>query len=62
MSTQPTQYAHSEEVKINNLTLNVTDLGGHEAMRRIWKNYSSNSNGIIYIIDTTDRERLEKSK
>ena len=27
---------------------------GHESMRKIWKNYISNIDGIIYLIDSSD--------
>jgi len=38
------------------------DLGGHDSMRKIWKNYIANVNGIIFIVDTSERERFEISK
>ena len=35
----PTLYAHSEEIKLGNLLFKIVDVGGHKAMRKIWKNF-----------------------
>lgn len=33
----PTKHEHAESVKINNVNIKVFDLGGHLAMRKIWR-------------------------
>jgi GTP-binding protein SAR1 len=31
-------------------------------MRKIWKNYMTNINGIVYMVDSSDRARVQLSK
>jgi GTP-binding protein SAR1 len=35
------------------------DLGGHEAARKTWRNYVSDVDGIIYLVDSSNVKRLE---
>jgi GTPase SAR1 family protein len=59
----PTRLSSNETFKINNITFNAMDLGGHEAVRHLWSEYSSGADGIIFMIDATDSRRfLEASE
>ena len=40
----------------------VWDAGGHERIRPLWKSYARKAEGIIYVVDCTDKERLEEAK
>ena len=37
------------------------DLGGQEELQSLWDKYYAECHGIIYLIDSTDSERLEES-
>lgn len=37
------------------------DLGGQEELQSLWDKYYAECHGIIYMIDSTDHERLEES-
>lgn len=58
----PTKHEHTESVKINNVNIKVFDLGGHQAMRKIWRQHFMNIHGIVYIVDSADASRFEESK
>ena len=58
----PTKHAHSEHITIGNVNINAFDLGGHEAMRKIWREYTSGIDAIVYLVDAADRSRFEESK
>ena len=38
------------------------DLGGGKKIRDIWKNYLSEVYGVIYVVDSSDRERIGEVK
>eukprot|EP00013_Stygamoeba_regulata_P016323 CAMPEP_0177674990 /NCGR_PEP_ID=MMETSP0447-20121125/26919_1 /TAXON_ID=0 /ORGANISM="Stygamoeba regulata, Strain BSH-02190019" /LENGTH=147 /DNA_ID=CAMNT_0019183261 /DNA_START=164 /DNA_END=607 /DNA_ORIENTATION=+ len=61
-SFAPTQRAQLEEVEFGNLTLRTWDLGGHEQVRTLWKEYLVDADAIIFMVDTADRERLPEAQ
>ena len=38
--------------------MTAVDMGGHEIARRMWVQYSHEADGVVYIVDTCDRERF----
>ncbi|XP_041128253.1 ADP-ribosylation factor-like protein 13B [Polyodon spathula] len=40
----------------------IFDLGGGKRIRGIWKNYYSESYGVIFVVDSSDMDRIEETK
>jgi ADP-ribosylation factor-like protein 3 len=40
--------------------LNVWDIGGQKAIRPYWKNYYDNTDGMVFVVDSSDEERLNE--
>lgn len=36
----------------------IWDIGGQETIRAYWRNYFSETNGILFVIDSSDKRRL----
>ena len=34
------------------------DIGGQQAIRPYWKNYYENTDGLVYVVDSSDEVRL----
>lgn len=49
------------KVDIGRVRLNFWDLGGQEELQSLWDKYYAECHAIIYMIDSTDRQRLEES-
>ena len=47
----------SREVK-----LNFWDIGGQKSIRPFWRNYYEETDAIVWVIDSTDSDRLETCK
>jgi ADP-ribosylation factor-like protein 1 len=47
-----------ESVTYKNLNFNVWDLGGQTSIRPYWRCYYANTAAVIFVIDSTDIDRL----
>ena len=61
VKTTPTIGSNVEEISYNNIKLQAWDLGGQESSRSMWEVYYTNTDAIIYVIDTSD-ETYDDSK
>ncbi|KAF6384377.1 ADP ribosylation factor like GTPase 14 [Rhinolophus ferrumequinum] len=44
------------------LSLTVWDVGGQTRMRSVWGYYCEHTDGLVYVVDSTDKQRLEDSR
>ncbi|XP_039600902.1 ADP-ribosylation factor-like protein 13B [Polypterus senegalus] len=50
------------ELKQGKFEVTIFDLGGGKRIRGIWKNYYSESFGVVFVVDSSDVERIEETK
>lgn len=62
VTTVPTIGFNVESVTYKNLNFNVWDLGGQTSIRPYWRCYYANTAAVIFVIDATDKERLETAR
>mmetsp|Transcript_39986 Transcript_39986/g.87304 ORF Transcript_39986/g.87304 Transcript_39986/m.87304 type:complete len:183 (-) Transcript_39986:129-677(-) len=57
----PTQGFNIKSVVHDGFKLNVWDIGGQKTIRPYWSNYFEATDALVYVIDSSDRRRLEES-
>ncbi|CAH9070155.1 unnamed protein product [Cuscuta europaea] len=62
LSTVPTIGFNVEKVQYKNVIFTVWDVGGQEKLRPLWRHYFNNTDGLIYVVDSLDRERIGRAK
>ena len=50
-----------EKVQYKNVMFTVWDVGGQEKLRPLWKHYFNNTDGLIFVVDSADRERVTRA-
>jgi len=61
-SEEPTLHPGSDVIQIGSSTLTVVDMGGHEAARRLWRDYLIDVSAIVFMVDAADRSRLPEAR
>mmetsp|Transcript_44805 Transcript_44805/g.103643 ORF Transcript_44805/g.103643 Transcript_44805/m.103643 type:complete len:182 (+) Transcript_44805:87-632(+) len=57
----PTQGFNIKSIVHEGIKLNVWDIGGQKTIRPYWGNYFESSDALVYVIDSSDRRRLEET-
>ena len=60
--TIPTIGFNVETVEYKNITFTVWDVGGQDKIRPLWRYYYQNSQGIIFVVDSNDRDRVAEAR
>ncbi|XP_075496161.1 ADP-ribosylation factor-like [Primulina tabacum] len=58
----PTVGFNVEEVQYRDITFTMLDMGGRDRMRPIWRHFFYNTSGLIYVVDSADRESIGWAK
>lgn len=61
VTTIPTIGFNVETVEYKNISFTVWDVGGQNKIRKLWRHYFTNTDGLIFVVDSNDRERIEES-
>merc|ERR1719359_1918830 len=51
-----------ETVEYKNISFTVWDVGGQDKIRKLWRHYYQNTQGLIFVVDSNDRDRIEDAK
>ena len=45
-----------------NVKFNVWDVGGQDKIRPLWRHYYTGTQGLVFVVDSQDRERIDEAK
>lgn len=62
VTTIPTVGFNVETVNYKNVKFNVWDVGGQDKIRPLWRHYYSGTQGLIFVIDSSDRSRIDEAQ
>merc|ERR1711988_673270 len=62
VTTIPTIGFNVETVEYKNISFTVWDIGGQDKIRKLWRYYYQGTDGVIFIVDSSDRDRIEDAK
>mgnify|MGYP002620554243 FL=1 len=62
VSSVPTIGFNVETVEYKNIKFTVWDVGGQDKIRLLWRHYYQNTQGLIFVVDSSDKERIELAK
>ncbi|KAG5666769.1 hypothetical protein PVAND_014779 [Polypedilum vanderplanki] len=62
VTTIPTIGFNVETVEYKNICFTVWDVGGQDKIRPLWRHYFQNTQGLIFVVDSNDRERVVEAE
>merc|ERR1712111_201961 len=62
VNTIPTVGFNVETVNYKNVKFNVWDVGGQDKIRPLWRHYYMGTQGLIFVVDCADRDRIDEAR
>ncbi|XP_065215843.1 ADP ribosylation factor 4 [Planococcus citri] len=62
VTTIPTIGFNVESVDYKNISFTVWDVGGQDKIRPLWRHYFQNTQGLIFVVDSNDRDRIVEAE
>lgn len=69
VETIPTKGFNMERIKVpmgnsktNTTMFQVWDVGGQDKLRPLWKSYTRRTDGLVFVVDAAEAERMEEAK
>eukprot|EP01114_Cavostelium_apophysatum_P017700 TRINITY_DN531_c0_g1_i2.p1 TRINITY_DN531_c0_g1~~TRINITY_DN531_c0_g1_i2.p1 ORF type:complete len:222 (+),score=36.12 TRINITY_DN531_c0_g1_i2:182-847(+) len=62
VTTIPTIGMNVESMEYKKLGITTWDIGGRSSIRPLWRHYFQNTDAIIYVVDSNDRERISEAE
>merc|ERR1712098_525187 len=62
VTTIPTIGFNVETVEYKNIGFTVWDVGGQDKIRPLWRHYFQNTQAVIFVVDSNDRERVSEAR
>lgn len=62
VTTIPTIGFNVETVEYKNVSFTVWDVGGQDKIRPLWRHYFQNTQGLIFVVDSNDRDRITEAR
>jgi hypothetical protein len=62
VTTIPTIGFNVETVEYKNISFTVWDVGGQDKIRPLWRHYYQNTQAIIFVVDSNDRDRITEAR
>uniref|UniRef100_A0A2K5CF02 ADP ribosylation factor 1 n=1 Tax=Aotus nancymaae TaxID=37293 RepID=A0A2K5CF02_AOTNA len=61
LTTIPTIGFNVGTVEHKNISFTVWDVGGQDKIRPLWRHYFQNTQGLIFVVDSNDREHVNEA-
>ena len=62
VSTIPTVGFNVETIEYRNISFTVWDVGGQSKIRPLWRHYFQNTQAVIFVVDSNDRDRIGEAR
>lgn len=62
VSAIPTVGFNVETITFKNVKFGIWDVGGQDKIRPLWRHYYTGTQGLIFVIDSSDRERVDEAR
>merc|ERR1712167_478908 len=62
VTTIPTIGFNVETVEYKNISFTWGDVGGQDKIRPLWRHYYQNTQGVIFVVDSNDRDRVGEAR
>ena len=59
VSSVPTIGFNVETVEYKKIKFTVWDVGGQDKIRLLWRHYYQNTQGLIFVVDSSDKDRVD---